>query len=75
MGEKGVYTYDYWRPLLPPDANNRTTFLNLMRGSGINGFLNMREVEEHHLLPNGCKICRPLLNISKKEILNICNEV
>ena len=52
-----------------------STFLNLMRGSGINGFLNMREVEEHHLLPSGCKVCRPLLNISKKEILNICNEV
>ena len=52
-----------------------STFLNLMRGSGINGFLNMREVEEHHLLPDGCKVCRPLLNISKKGILNICNEV
>lgn len=52
-----------------------STFLNLMRGSGINGFLNMREVEEHHLLPDWCKVCRPLLNISKKEILNICNEV
>lgn len=52
-----------------------STFLNLMRGSGINGFLNMREVEEHHLLPNGCKVCRPLLNISKTEILDICNEV
>ncbi len=34
----------------------------------------MREVEEHHLLPNGCKVCRPLLNISKKKILNICTE-
>ena len=52
-----------------------STFLNLMRGSGINGFLNMHEVENHHLLPDGCKVCRPLLNISKKEILNICNEV
>ena len=52
-----------------------STFLNLMRGSGINGFLNMRKIEEHHLLPNWCKVCRPLLNISKKEILDICNEV
>ena len=51
-----------------------STFLNLMRGSGINGFINMREVESHHLLPNECKVCRPLLNISKKEILNICDE-
>ena len=52
-----------------------STFLNLMRGSGINGFLNMCEVEDHHLLPNECKICRPLLSTSKNEILNICNEV
>ena len=52
-----------------------STFLNLMRGSGINGFLNMHELENHHLLPNDCKVCRPLLNTSKSEILNICNEV
>lgn len=52
-----------------------STFLNLMRGAWINGFLNMREVESHHLLPNGCKVCRPLLRTSKLEILKICNEV
>ena len=52
-----------------------STFLNLMRGSGINGFVNMHEVEMHHLLPNDCKVCRPLLSVSKKEVLNICNEV
>ena len=51
-----------------------STFLNLMRGAGINGFLNMREVENHHLLPEECKVCRPLLEISKSEILSICNE-
>lgn len=51
-----------------------STFLNLMRGAWINGFLNMREVENHHLLPNECKVCRPLLNSTKSEILNICNE-
>ncbi len=51
-----------------------STFLNLMRGSWINGFLNMREVENHHLLPNECKVCRPLLETSKSEILNTCNE-
>jgi hypothetical protein len=34
----------------------------------------MREVENHHLLPDECKICRPLLETSKSEILNICNE-
>jgi len=51
-----------------------STFLNLMRGAWINGFLNMREVENHHLLPNECKVCRPLLNSTKSEILDICNE-
>lgn len=34
----------------------------------------MREVENHHLLPDECKVCRPLLETSKSEILNICNE-
>ncbi len=51
-----------------------STFLNLMRGAWINGFLNMREIENHHLLPNECKVCRPLINSTKSEILNICNE-
>ena len=50
-----------------------STFLNLMRGAWINGFLNMCEVEKHHLLPDECKVCRPLLKISKSEILSICN--
>lgn len=52
-----------------------STFLNLMRGAWLNGFLNMREVENHHLLPDECKVCRPLLETSKSEILIICNEV
>ena len=51
-----------------------STFLNLMRGAWINGFLNMREVENHHLLPDECRVCRPLLNSSKSGILDICNE-
>jgi len=52
-----------------------STFLNLMRGAWINGFLNMREVENHHLLPDECKVCRPLLNSTKSEILDICNKI
>ena len=52
-----------------------STLLNLMRWAWINGFLNMQEVESHHLLPDECKVCRPLLETSKSEILNICNEV
>ena len=51
-----------------------STFLNLMRWSGINGFLNMHNIDKHHLLPDDSSICRPLLDISKSEILNICSE-
>ena len=52
-----------------------STFLNLMRGAWINWFLNMRNIEEHHLLPDDCMVCRPLLNIPKSEILYVCSEV
>lgn len=51
-----------------------STLLNLMRWAWINGFLNMHEVGNHHLLPDECKVCRPLLETSKSKILNICNE-
>lgn len=34
----------------------------------------MREIENHHLLPDECKVCRPLLETAKSEILDICNE-
>ena len=50
-----------------------STFLNLLRWSWINGFLNMHKIEEHHLLPEWCKVCRPLLDTPKSDILNICN--
>ena len=50
-----------------------STFLNLLRWSWINGFLNMHKVEEHHLLPEWCKVCRPLLDTPKSDILDICN--
>lgn len=51
-----------------------STFLNLMRWSGINGFLNMHNIDKHHLLPDDCLICRPLLSIPKSEVLNTCLE-
>ena len=35
----------------------------------------MHKIEEHHLLPKWCKVCRPLLDVSKSDILNICNNV
>ena len=52
-----------------------STFLNLLRWSWVNGFLNMHKVEEHHLLPEWCKVCRPLLDTPKSDILDICNNV
>ena len=51
-----------------------STFLHFMRWAWLNWFLNMRELENHHLLPNECKVCRPLLSISKSEILDTCKE-
>ena len=52
-----------------------STFLNLLRWSWINGFLNMHKLEEHHLLPEWCKVCRPLLDTPKFDILDICKTV
>ena len=52
-----------------------STFLNLMRWSWINGFVNMHKIEEHHLLPEWCKVCRPLLDIPKSDILDVCETV
>lgn len=49
-----------------------STFLNLMRWSWISGFVNMHKVEEHHLLPEWCKVCRLLLDTPKSDILDIC---
>lgn len=48
-----------------------STFLNLLRGANLNGFVAMQETEQHHLLP-GTQIWRPLLWLSKQEILEIC---
>lgn len=48
-----------------------STFLNLLRGSNLNGFLAMQEQESHHLLP-GIQILRPILGLTKDEITAIC---
>ncbi len=47
-----------------------TTFLNLMRGCTLEGFINMQYVWEI----NEMKILRPLLPISKQQIFDFCNE-
>jgi tRNA(Ile)-lysidine synthase len=54
-----------------------STFLNLLRGANLNGFLAMQVQEDHHLLSGlsaeiGTKVLRPLLEITKDEITNIC---
>ncbi|MFA7298853.1 MAG: tRNA lysidine(34) synthetase TilS [Candidatus Absconditabacterales bacterium] len=50
-----------------------STFLNLLRGANMNGFLAMQTQEEHHLIP-GVKILRPILGLTKDEITNICKQ-
>lgn len=52
-----------------------STFLNLLRWCWINGFTNMHKLEEHHLFPEWCKVCRPLLDLPKSDILDICETV
>lgn len=44
-----------------------STFLHLLRGASLDGFLSMRYCEEHYLLDN-TKILRPLLGLTKKKI-------
>lgn len=52
-----------------------SSILHMMRWANIKWFLNMRQTQSHPLLPKDCKACRPLLNISKSEILNVCKEI
>ncbi len=50
-----------------------STFLNLLRGANINGFLAMKQQELHHLLP-WIQVVRPLLWLTKDEITQICTQ-
>jgi len=50
-----------------------TTFLNLIRGCDLNGFLSMSFYEKHYLLSD-VGVIRPLLSFTKEEILNFVNE-
>lgn len=49
------------------------TLLNLARGCGINGLIGMQDWQSHHLL-QGSMLARPLLQLSKQEILLLCEE-
>ena len=50
-----------------------STFLNLLRGANINGFLAMQIQEPHHLLW-GTRVLRPILQLTKDEITQICKQ-
>ena len=50
-----------------------STFLNLLRGANLNGFLAMQTQEEHHLLGE-TKVLRPILWLTKEEITAICTK-
>lgn len=50
------------------------SLLNLARGCGLNGLIGMQMQEPHHLL-QGREVSRPLLEISKEEILTACREL
>lgn len=49
------------------------TILNLLRGCHISGFIGMQAMQKHHLLKN-CIVLRPLLWLSKKNILTRCKK-
>ena len=49
-----------------------TSFLNLLRGAHLKGFLAMGEKENHHLLP--CDVIRPFLHLSKSHIQKLCSQ-
>lgn len=55
------------------DDRVETTFLNILRGCGITGFLGIKEQESHHLL-NWKNTLRPLLYIRKDMILDFCKK-
>ncbi|HBB03589.1 TPA: tRNA lysidine(34) synthetase TilS [Patescibacteria group bacterium] len=48
-----------------------STFLNLLRGANLNGLVAMQTQETHHLLPD-TQILRPILTLTKDDILHIC---
>ncbi|MDR0282965.1 MAG: tRNA lysidine(34) synthetase TilS [Candidatus Peribacteria bacterium] len=53
-----------------------STFLNCIRGAGLKGFLNMQTAQNNHPLLKiaSCKVYRPLLAITKKQIITFCEQ-
>ncbi len=50
-----------------------STFLNLLRGANLNGFLAMQPKDNHHLLP-WIQVLRPILELTKNEVIEICKK-
>ena len=50
-----------------------STFLNLLRGANLNGFIAMQYQETHHLLP-WIEVLRPILWLNKESIFQICRQ-
>ena len=48
-----------------------STFMNMCRGSGLNGFLSMKFLDKNNLIENA-GIIRPILDISKQRIEEYC---
>lgn len=51
-----------------------TSLMNLVRGCGLQGFLNMQFVDTHYLLGE-VQLLRPLLSLSKQKIEAFCKEL
>lgn len=51
-----------------------TSLMNLIRGCGIQGFLNMQLLDTHPLLED-IQVIRPLLTLSKEQIETACQEL
>jgi len=73
--KKEIKEHDIDRLLFGHNLTDRieSTFLNLLRGANLNGFLAMQEQETHHLLPE-TQILRPILGLTKDEITHICKQ-
>ena len=73
--KKLVKKYKVSHVILGHNLSDRieSTFLNLLRGAGIKGFTSMQFSKSHHLL-SWTKVLRPLINMPKSEIENICKK-
>lgn len=73
--QKLVKKHNIDRVVLGHNLSDRieSTFLNILRGASLKGFLSMDFAQSHPLL-TGAKVMRPLISLSKKNILEICKK-